>query len=83
VTTVIARVNGLQDVKSATKNALVVKLNAAQKALSQGKVAPTCSNLQDFINRVMAQAGKKELTTDQANSLIAEAQRIRAVIGCP
>jgi hypothetical protein len=83
ITNLIALVNGLQDVKSATKNALVVKLNAAQKTLGQGNLALACSNLQDFTNLAMAQAGKRELKTDQANSLIAEAQRIRAVLGCP
>jgi hypothetical protein len=43
----IAEVNGLSGVKSATKNSLVVKLNAALKALSLGDTATACARLQD------------------------------------
>src|SRR5262249_39414851 len=50
ITSLITLVNGLQGVKAATENALVVKLNAAQKALTNGDVATGCSNLKDFIN---------------------------------
>jgi uncharacterized protein YjiK len=41
----------------------------------------TCNQLRAFMNEVNAQAGK-HLTTDQASSLIARAQRIAAVLAC-
>ena len=83
ITSLITLVNGLPGVKAAIKNALVVKLTAAQLALTNGDVATACSNLKDFINLAMAQAAKKELTSAQAKSLINEATRIRAVLACP
>jgi len=83
ITDLMALVNGLSGVKPATKNALIVKLNAAQKALSAGNTTLACSNLKDFISLASAQAAKKQLTAAQANLLIAEATRIRAVLACP
>jgi hypothetical protein len=83
ITGLIALVNSLPGVKAATKNSLVVKLVAAQKALGKGNIASACSNLKDFISLASAQAAKKELTTSQASQLIGEANRIRAVLACP
>jgi hypothetical protein len=79
----IALVNGLPGVKTATKNALVVKLAAAQKALGKGNIASACSSLKDFIGLAFAQAAKKELLAAQSSLLIVEATRIRAVLACP
>lgn len=83
ITDLIALVNSLPNVKAATKNALVVKLNAGLTVLGKANTAAACSSLKDFINLASAQAGKKELTAAQAKLLIAEATRIRAVLGCP
>ena len=79
----IALVNGLPGVTAAMKNALVVKLNAAQKVLRNGNNWSACSNLKDFINLVSAQAGKKQITRAQATLLNNEATRIRVVLACP
>jgi hypothetical protein len=79
----IALVHSLPGVKAGTKNALVVKLNDAQKSLGNGNLPSACSKLQDFINLTKAQTAKKELTAEQAAQLIAEATRIRAVLACP
>ncbi len=81
-TALTTTVNNFTGVKDATKNSLVVKLNAAQTALSAGDTATACARLLDFINLAKAQAGKKELTAAQAAQLIADATRIRAVLGC-
>jgi hypothetical protein len=83
ITSLITLVNGLPGVKAAIKNALVVKLNAAQMALTNGDVATACSTLKDFISLAIAQAAKKELTASQASLLSSEATRIRAVLACP
>jgi len=60
---------------------LTAKLGAALAAANTGDVATACAKLQDFINETRAQAGKKISSTD-ATALIAEAERIRVVLGC-
>jgi len=66
---------------SGTATSLTTKLDAALAAANAGDIATACATLQDFINETQAQAGKKISTADAA-SLIAAAQRIRAVLGC-
>jgi len=77
----IDAVNALQ-LPNGTRNALVVKLNAAIVALEAGKTSAACARLQDFINLAKAQSGKK-LTKNAAAWLIAEAKSIRMELGCP
>jgi hypothetical protein len=64
-----------------TLNSFQVKLQAALTALAAGDEAGACRALQDLINAVSAQSGKK-LTVAQATAVIAEATRIRGLIGC-
>ena len=64
-----------------TLNSFQVKLQAALDALAAGDKAGACRALQDLINAVSAQSGKK-LTVAQATAVIAEATRIRGLIGC-
>jgi len=56
-------------------NALLTKLNAAATALMNSDHAGAIAKLNDFINQVNAQSGKK-IPTDVANELIAAAQAI-------
>jgi hypothetical protein len=66
-------------------NSLDAKLDNALSALNAAKsggTLSTCNQLNAFISQTLAQSGK-QLTTDQANQLIASANRIKAVIGCP
>jgi hypothetical protein len=49
---------------------------------TSGDLTSACGNLGAFINQVQAQSGKK-ITVSQANELIAAAQQIKAVLGCP
>jgi hypothetical protein len=65
---------------SGTKVSLQAKLSAAQSALAAGNPQGALTALQDFINATLAVKGKK-LTATQANRLISDATRIRAVIG--
>lgn len=65
-----------------TANSLDGKLNAALAAANAGNVTAACNNLRAFINEVNAQAGKK-LTAAQAAQLVAQANAIRASLGCP
>jgi hypothetical protein len=60
---------------------LTSKLAEALGLLNLGDTSGACSMLQDFINQVRAQRGKK-IPIAQANTLIADATEIRATIGC-
>lgn len=60
---------------------LASKVEVALNAVQSGKLASACSQLNDFMDEVKAQSGKK-LTNAQASSLLADAARIRAVMGC-
>lgn len=60
---------------------LASKVQEALSNVQAGKVANACSGLAAFMHEVQAQSGKK-LTTAQATSLLVDAARIRAVLGC-
>ena len=64
-----------------TANSLTKKLQAALEAYNSGDTQGACSKLDSFIQEVRAQSGKKIATTD-ADRLIADAQRIKQLIGC-
>lgn len=64
-----------------TETSLEQKLAAALAALAAGERDAACGLLQALINQVNAQSGKK-ITAADAAVLIAEAERIRAVLGC-
>jgi len=81
ITDLIALVQSLA-LSPGTENSLLVKLQAAQAALSRGNVNATCGNLKLVIHEVAAQATKKQVTEEQANLLIQEATRIEAVLDC-
>lgn len=66
---------------SGIRTALLAKLDAAAAALDRGDVPAACSALQDFVNQVKAQSGKK-LPASTASALIAQAQVIRQALGC-
>jgi CSLREA domain-containing protein len=66
---------------SGTANSLLSKLDDAIKLANAGKVKAACSSLQDFINAVMAQSGKK-ISPSDASALIAAANSIRSLLGC-
>lgn len=54
----------------------------AQGSVANGNVAAACTKLSDFSNAVHAQSGKK-IPAATATALMADATRIRAVLGCP
>ena len=60
---------------------LADKVAQALAYLNGGDVPNTCSTLTAFINEMQSQSGKT-IPTAQATTLIASAQRIRAVLGC-
>jgi hypothetical protein len=63
------------------RKALLAKLNAALKAIADGKPKSACSALGDFINQTMAQRGKA-IATDTANAWIDTARQLQTAIGC-
>jgi hypothetical protein len=64
-----------------TGTSLAHKVEAAQMALAEGDDAGTCRTLNAFTNQVEAQSGR-HIDTTTPDDLIADAIRIRAVIGC-
>lgn len=69
------------DLHDGIENSLLAKLQAALDAVSAGDVATACAALDDFINAVSAQAGKK-ITSGQASQLIDAATAIRTTLAC-
>ena len=61
---------------------LKVKLVNAAARLEADGLESTCGLLEAFINDVQALSGKK-LPEEDANALIAQANQIKVVIGCP
>jgi len=74
----IADVQGL-GLEHGITNALLTKLNAAATALMNGDHAGAIAKLNDFINQVNGQSGKK-IPTAVANELIAVAQAILVLL---
>lgn len=64
-----------------TANSLDAKLRAALGALADNDEATACEALQDFLNHVRAQRGKKIPATD-ADAMSAEVTAIRNQLGC-
>jgi hypothetical protein len=60
---------------------LADKIALVQGQIGTGQVAKACSTLVAFINEVSAQSGKT-IPTGQATTFIADALRIRSVLGC-
>jgi hypothetical protein len=76
----IAAVNNLST-KPGTKNALLVKLNAALAQIQGSSTGPICGPLAAFVNLVSAQKGQ-DIAASDADALIAKAKQIMAVVGC-
>jgi hypothetical protein len=60
---------------------LADKVTQAQAYLDAGDLADACSTLTAFVNEVKAQSGQM-VPSGQATTLIASANRIKAVLGC-
>jgi HYR domain len=72
----ITAVNGV-----APGSALTSKLTQVKGYLAKNDKADACTGLSSFIGLVASQKGKK-LTVAQANSFTAQANSIRATLGC-
>ena len=83
ISDVVAVVKAL-DARQGIVTSLDAKLEAALDALDSAKAgerATACQKLDAFKNEVQAQAGKS-LTQEDADGMITDARRIKAVIGC-
>ena len=58
------------------------KLQIALAALGANNTAGACTALQDLLNQVAAQAGKKKLSPTSATAIVTEVQAIRTALGC-
>jgi len=72
----LSYVNGLPPGTS-----LPSKVQTAINYFNAGDIRDTCTALTGVINQAKAQSGKK-ITKTQANTVIADAKQIRAVLGC-
>jgi hypothetical protein len=63
------------------RKALLAKLNAALKAIADGKTKAACGALADFINQVNAQRGKA-ISVDTADAWIDTARQLETAVGC-
>lgn len=84
--TVKGAVAQLSDLQAAVQGvgpgtSLANKVQDALAAVQHGRTAGACATLQGFLNEVRAQTGKK-LSVGEAQALTADAQQIRAVLGC-
>lgn len=64
-----------------TRTSFDAKLNAAQSAIVLNQTANACSSLQDLINAVKAQSGKK-ISSSDASTVITTTMGIRSALGC-
>jgi len=84
VTALIAKVQSF-NLAQGIENSLDTKLQnvvTALNAAKDGNASGVCGQMGAFINETTAQSGKK-LSVAQADQLIAAAQQIKAVLGCP
>jgi thrombospondin type 3 repeat protein len=63
------------------ENSLLVKIQGASSALTNGQTTAACGKLDALINEVQAQSGKK-IPASTAADLIAAVQQIKASLGC-
>ena len=80
----IAEVAGTLDGLGLPKGNLTsfnAKLKAAAAALDAGQTASACTSLQDLINAVKAQSGKK-ISASDASSVVAAVIEIMSAVGC-
>jgi hypothetical protein len=80
INNLIGLVSGL-GLASGTQTAVDAKLNTALTAIANNQTALACSSLQDEINYVSAQSGKKIAASDAA-SIISSVNDIRTQLGC-
>jgi HYR domain len=61
---------------------LADKVTEIQKAVADGRTRSACSGLSEFLTMVATQAKANKLTSAQAASFTAQANRLRAVLSC-
>ena len=69
------------DVEPTLRRSLTTELEAAARAADRGNDSATCSAISDYQDHVRAQAGKK-VSSDTAESLLANAEGIRTFVPC-
>jgi hypothetical protein len=61
---------------------LADKLKEIQKAVADGRTKSDCTGLNEFLTMVANQAKANKLTSAQAASFTAQANRLKAVLSC-
>lgn len=81
INAVVVTISNSDLIPSGIKTSLIVKLQAAMAALQTGDVVVACSKLQDFLNEMKAQRGKK-IPVGLADSLTGIVSAIKSSLGC-
>jgi hypothetical protein len=76
-------INRMKSITAKNKKTLLAKLSAAQTAVTSGQTATACARLSEFVSLVNSFKVGKQFTASDANFLIGEATRIKAVLACP
>jgi Big-like domain-containing protein len=76
------KIQNLTGVSTTLKTSLVTKLTDVETKLNEDKISDACLKLADFITAVTKEKGKG-LTVAQTNDLLADANQIKATLGCP
>jgi hypothetical protein len=64
-----------------TKNALLSAISDAIKAITSGKTKPACDKLSEIVSIARSARGRT-LTLEEADRIIADVQRMQAILGC-
>lgn len=75
-------VAGSTDLKEHTRHKLVKELDKADKALAKGDIEKACHRLGKFVKKVEHLKTPRQISVGEQERLIADATRIRSVLGC-
>lgn len=68
-------------VEATLNTRLLGQIDDTRKQLAAGRTNAVCGGLTDFVSLAAKESGKR-LTAEQADRLVADASRIRGVVGC-
>ncbi len=77
-----ALVDNANDLKPATRHKLAKRLEKVDRELGKGHTEHACHRLGDFLKKVQHLKPPEQISAGEQAQLIADATRIRAVLGC-
>jgi hypothetical protein len=77
-----ALIQGMAGVSAGTKASLIDQLGEIEASIEAGEIKTACNQLDAYISQIEALQGKKQIAKQDASLLIANANRIKSVLGC-